>query len=270
MFHFLNFFTQSRFLPLPVPWSFQIEAEISYMFQDFAKEHSNSIDTILVAYRRMDKALDVQVFQAAINQAAADQTTLEKEILKLTGWQRWVQRPRDIMESLALAKEILESIKNVWQFIENNKPHITELINQLQVLNQHLKPSFTSGPGFILPPITKETFNDQNSSVYARNLAYLQAMKLACEQDSKSVPTEQYPICIIDSLRVILSRIDDDNLGIHQRSWCVERRDALDRYQPRNRTTLLAQMLLQSVVDQHYEQGISVPTSSSSQLIVEL
>ncbi|KAL8957930.1 MAG: hypothetical protein Q9193_004913 [Seirophora villosa] len=269
MLHFLNSFTESRFLPLPAPWSLQIEAEISYMFKNFAKECSDSIDAVLAAHRRMDEALNIQVLQAAIEHATAYQTTLENEILRFTAWQRWVQRPRNlepVVESLALTKDILNSVENVKQFIETTKPYSEELINQLQVLNQNLKPAFTSRSGFTSSsPITRQSFNDQNSSADARNLAYLQALKIACENDPKSVPTEQHAICIIDSLRVILSRIDDDNLGMHQRSWCVERRDALDRYQPRDRTILLAQMLLQSVVDQYYEQNLSMPTSSSSQ-----
>ncbi|KAL8913377.1 MAG: hypothetical protein Q9171_001792 [Xanthocarpia ochracea] len=268
MFHFINSYTQVWWLPLPLPWSFQIKAEVSYRIKEFVKQSSDRINTILAAYRRLETTFNVQVFQAAIEQATAYRSLVEEEIANNLLWQQWLRRPRSLgslRENLALAERILSHVKNVKQLIEMNKAYTLELVNRLQVLNENLNTDYFSIFGSTsLASIMEKSLDDLDSFYGTGISAYIQAIKHSCEND-RVFPREQYPICLIDSLRVILSTIDDDGLGMHQRSWCIEQRNALDRYQPRNRTTLLTQILLQEVIDEFYRTGMSLPIGSSPQ-----
>ena len=270
---FLNSYTRVWWFFQPLPWSSQIEAEASYRIKEFIQHSSVQIDTIIAAHRRLDVRLDIQVVQVAITQAASDQSRFEAEIARYSFWQRQFQTPRHLQyltKNLALVESILDHLKKVKQFIQIIKDHSLDLTDQVQILPQGLSTEhiFTLG-STTLGLILDKSFDDLASLYSAENMGYIHTIKQSCEKD-KIFPKEQYPICLVDSLRVILSRIDNDDLGIHQRSWCIEQRNAMERYQPRNRTTLLAQILLQEVIEEYNNQGLSVPGGSSPQPSIQI
>ncbi|KAL8879479.1 MAG: hypothetical protein Q9198_002911 [Flavoplaca austrocitrina] len=269
---FLNSYTRVWWFFQPLPWSSQIEVEASYRIKEFVRQSSIQIDAITTAHRRLDVRSDFQVVQAAITQAASDQSHFEAEIAKYSFWQRKFQIPRHLeylTKNLALVERILDHLKKVKQFIQTIKVHSLDLTDQVQILHQNFNTDHVSTLGSTsLGVILDKSFDDLASLYSAENMAYIHTIKQSCEND-KVFPKEQYPICLIDSLRVILSRIDDD-LGIHQRSWCIEQRNAIERYQPRNRTTLLAQILLQEVIEEYNKQGLSLPGASSPQPTIQI
>ncbi|KAI4274641.1 MAG: hypothetical protein LQ337_003803 [Flavoplaca oasis] len=270
---FLNSYTRVWWFFQPLPWSSQIEAEASYRIKEFVQQSSVQIDAIIATHRRLDVRLDIQVVQAAIIQAASIQSRFEDEIADYSFWQRQFQAPRHLeylTKNLALVERILNHLKKVKQFIQTVKAHSLDLIGQVQILYQNLNSDHISTLGSTsLGLILDKSFDDLASLYHTENMAYIHTIKQSCEND-KIFPREQYPICLIDSLRVILSRIDNDDLGIHQRSWCIEQRNAMERYQPRNHTTLLAQILLQEVINEYYKQGLAVPTGSSPQPTIQI
>lgn len=266
MLYFLNFYFRVSWLYQPLPWSRQIRAEVRIRIQEMVQSSTIRINKIFAIHRRLDMALDLKIYQTAIDQAASDQTTLEGEISNYSFRERWFQNPKylkSLRESLQLTKRILGTIQNTKRFLETYKVYTLELMDQLHILS-HLDIDQLSILGSTeMTSIRHNSFDRLGPIDSARESAYIKVLKQSCVND-KVISTEQYPICLIDTLRTILSDVDNDNLGLYQRSWCMEQRNALVRYQSRDSTTLLARVLLQQVFDMYYEHGISIPAHAST------
>ncbi|KAL8877457.1 MAG: hypothetical protein Q9198_004532 [Flavoplaca austrocitrina] len=220
-------------------YSLQIKAEVLFRLREFVESSITDIDSILSTSWPSDSELQLRVLQPAIENAAGLESRLREKIAEFPVWQQWVVPPQDLSD---LLKALIEAqrVRNLFgktkRMIETNRAHVARVKSELDIFRQHLSYiRYSKLSSISLTSILESSIDRLNLTSSDRISAYVETMKRSCKDD-KAIPLELYSVCLIDRLRVSLSGIDSDSLGIDQRSWLIERQDAIDRYQVQMRT----------------------------------
>ncbi|KAL8730498.1 MAG: hypothetical protein Q9166_004026 [cf. Caloplaca sp. 2 TL-2023] len=270
LLRFINsYFLYSWYLQ-PEPYSLQVKAEIDFRIREFIEDSILGLDSILLASRPINSKSRTQVFEVAINRITNHRFRLEERIAEFPVWQQGFLKPEDrraLDESLTLAKQIDALLRKIKHLTETSKAYSGKVGSQFQDFRQNLKNMrFFKLSSTSLISILELPLDHLDPINSARIQAYVSEMRQVCKE-GKMIPREQYPICLINSLRVTFSGIDDDNLGIDQRSWCMEREEAVNRYELQAGTDDqsildLAMKFHQDHIHEDDEDGVSIPADA--------
>ena len=243
---FINQYFEVRWLPQAERYQVQVDAEIRFRIERSIDESIAALEKIertspnamsLTQCRFPSQMSQHQVLTTAIDQITVYQRYLDGGIAELGYWQQWIRKPdyfSTLRESLALAERIRRLLIITKQFVETNDAYFRRLRRQLYDFHQSLgnKQSFGIS-STSLSAILEASFRDAASSGDARIRIFESRIARLCEDRNSGniIPRDIYIFCVIRALRTTLSEVDDITLDHVQRSWLIERRGAIHRYE---------------------------------------
>ena len=177
-----------------------------------------------------------------------------------------ILKPKDIKaleDTLALAKRILKLILAAKEVAETNEAYSKKLKNQLQNFRKNLGNSLSielSSTSILA--ILDTSLDNLDSTDGARISALRSRMAQVCQDPHHSniVPRELHMVCFIHALGATFSQVDDDTLGSVQRSWLMERKEAIHRYESMTGTNWNSLVDLGFEIYQAHKDGAPRPS----------
>ena len=266
MFEFMNNFFETSWLPQPKLYSLQVKAEIRFRLSQFIEESIAALDRIdkKSPTSRRFHSLTSQTLGGAINTITAHQRDLEVKIAE-TPWRQRIQNPKHIKalrDTLALLKRVHKLIFRVKVDAETNETYSKRLRSQLQSFRESLKNSLSIEISSSAVLAFLDPLDDLDSIGEARIVTLRSRIAQVC-QDShhgNSVPRPLQTVCFLQAMGATFSHVDDDALASIQRSWVMERKEAIHRYQLMTRSDRDSQVDLGLEIYQAYKDGAPMPS----------
>lgn len=263
---FINKIYEISWLPQPKLYSPQVKAEIRFRLSHFIEESIAALDRIdkeSLTSRRFHSSTS-QTLGGAINIITANQRDLEVKIAE-TPWRQRMQNPKHIKalrDTLALLKRVHKLISGVKMNAERNENYSRRLRSQLQNFRKSLKNSLSielssSAVLAILDPL-----DDLDSIGKARSVTLRSRIAQVCQDSHHGniIPPPLEMVCFIQALGETFSHVDDDALASVQRSWLMERKEAIHRYELMTRSDWDSQVDLALKIYQAYKDGAPMPS----------
>ena len=262
MLRFYNSLLEIWWLPQPKLYRLQVKAEICFRIKRFIEESIAALDRIDKKFppSRLFQSSTSQTLGGVITTIDAYQRDHEAKIVEIPWWRR-IQKPKDIetfKDTLALAKRIHKLTLEAKELAETNDAYSKRLRNQLQNFRENLR------NGLSIELSSRSVLNildpslDDLDSIDGMRISTLR-LKIAqiCQDPhhSNNVPRELHMICFIYALGTTFSQIDDDVLRSVQRSWLMERKEAINRYELMTGSDLDSQVDLGLKIYQAYKDG---------------
>ena len=231
MLNFLNLHWEIRWLPQPKLYSLQVKAEIRFRLNRFIEQSIAALD-------RIDKespSSTSPTLGRAINTITAHQRDLDVKIAE-TSWRQWIQKPKDIKvlrDTLAVIKRIHKVIHAAKKTAEMYEAYQGRLRSQLQDSRKSFGNSFPIELSSESVLALLDPHADLDSIGGARILTLRSKIAQVCQgpHHGNIVPRPLRMLCFIQALRETFSQVDSDALGSIQRSWFMERQEAIHRYE---------------------------------------
>lgn len=267
MLRFINSHFEIWWLPQPKLYRLQVKAEICFRIKRFIEESIAALDRIdkeFPASRRFHSSMS-QTLGGVIHAINAHQRDHEVKIAEIPWWRR-IQKPKDIealKDTLALAKRIHKIMLEAKELAETNDAYSRRLRNQLQNFRKNLGNSLSielSSRSVL--DILDPSLNDLDLIDGARISILRSKIAQMCQNPhhSNNVPRELHIVCFIHALGTTFSQIDDDVLRSVQRSWLMERKEAIHRYEFMTGSDLNSQVDLGLEIYQAYNDGVPRPS----------
>lgn len=266
---FINQYFLISFLPEPKLYSVQVKSEIQYRMKQFIHQSMIALDRIddsfvfnqplhnsISPIQSLKTATDaIAMYQQRLGQIG---NALEAELVP---WP-WSSKPEEILmldRYHALADDMRRQIHSIKETIVDYEIDSKRIKRQLHHLRQRFNyvPSFEFSPtGFIAvskslptqeqrPPFRQMLSVEhtrQHSNVFYYDLDMIDATDVSnlrsaiaqsCQESQNLNITSGslFMVCSIWNQAMIISGLDDDVLSGIQRSWSVERRKAVGRYE---------------------------------------
>ena len=266
MFRFYNSLFEIQWLPQPKLYRLQVKAEICFRVNRFIEESIaalNRIDKKFPPSRRFQQSIS-QTLGGVITIIDAHQRDHEAKIAELPWWQR-IQKPKDIealKDTLALANRIHELMLEAKRLAETNDAYSKRLKSQLQDLRENLGNSLSIELSSRSVLDILDPSLDDLDSIDGTRISTLRSKIAQMCQDphhSNNVPRELHMVCFIYALGTTFSQIDDDVLRSVQRSWLMERKEAISRYELITGSDLNSQVNLGLKIHQARKDGAPRP-----------
>ncbi|MDI1492136.1 MAG: hypothetical protein OHK93_003348 [Ramalina farinacea] len=298
---FLNFWLLTPWLPEPALYSFQVKSEIRYQTRTFIDQSLQALDRINARFPLLGSSSNPTIEAAITTvenyQQHLTSTRESHQPFSLLA-RYFLRKPEALLmveEQLALTNRIRDHLLAVLKTLQVYETDSVRLRSQLQDLRKDFNPpkfefspkGLVAVPASLLDEVQHSPFEwheDRGGDQSARHLLtpHPHVYFYDLDDDDGSRPEELrlalaslcrsrkntdilsgalYMICTIWAHAATMSAFDKNTLGSVQRSWVVERMEAVQRHEQRtgaNHNSIIDVMLK---THRDHKRGIPVPPS---------